>query len=270
MGTEATREDAQHAKVRRAEPSGLAGPAPAPEPRSHLSSLHQRIGNRAVQRLLAQRSANEPMPVDDDLAARINSERGGGQPLDSAVQAQAGKALGYDMGHVRVHTSAEADALTHSLSAQAFTTGSDIFFRSGAYDPHTDAGRNLIHHELTHVVQQGAGNVSGNTAGMVVNPPGDAFEREADAVASSLAQGATAQRQAEPEEEEPIQARFVALRQMAPEQQEELAQTKPLQRQAGTEEEELQRQIVPDEDIKAGFESQKPRSEEDEDPVQHK
>ena len=267
MGTEVTREDALHAKVRRGVPSG---PATAPEPRSHLNNLQQRIGNRAVQRLLAQRSANEPVPVDEDVAARINRERGSGQPLDSAVQAQAGKAMGYDMGHVRVHTSAEADALTHSLSAQAFTTGSDIFFRSGAYDPHTEAGQNLIHHELTHVVQQETGNVSGNTAGMVVNPPGDAFEREADAVASSLAQGAAAQRQAEPEEEEPIQARPMALRQVAPEEQEELAQTKPLQRQAGTEEEELQRQLVPAEDIKAGFESQKPRAEEDEVPVQRK
>jgi hypothetical protein len=33
--------------------------------------------------------------------------------------------------------------------------GSDIFFRRGAYDPTSSAGKRLLAHELTHVVQQG-------------------------------------------------------------------------------------------------------------------
>jgi len=32
--------------------------------------------------------------------------------------------------------------------------GSDILFRHGAYRPNTVAGRELLAHELTHVVQQ--------------------------------------------------------------------------------------------------------------------
>ncbi|RME05535.1 MAG: DUF4157 domain-containing protein, partial [Bacteroidetes bacterium] len=43
-----------------------------------------------------------------------------------------------------------------ALDAEAFTTGSDIFFRNGRYDPHSHSGQKLLAHELTHVVQQGA------------------------------------------------------------------------------------------------------------------
>jgi len=42
-----------------------------------------------------------------------------------------------------------------SIDAEAFTLGSDIAFADGNYRPHTADGRQLIAHELTHVVQQG-------------------------------------------------------------------------------------------------------------------
>jgi hypothetical protein len=65
-------------------------------------------------------------------------------------------AMGTDFSSVRVHTGSESDSLNKSLSARAFTTGSDIFFRSGEYNPATTQGQQLLAHELTHVVQQGA------------------------------------------------------------------------------------------------------------------
>ena len=43
-----------------------------------LSMLQQQVGNRAVQRLLAQRSGNGPFELDDDTAGQINQQRGGG------------------------------------------------------------------------------------------------------------------------------------------------------------------------------------------------
>ena len=48
-----------------------------------LPFFQQQIGNRAVQRLLAQRSGDGPFDLDDETADRINRERGGGQSLDS-------------------------------------------------------------------------------------------------------------------------------------------------------------------------------------------
>ena len=67
--------------------------------------------------------------------------------------------MGSDFSSVRIHTGQESDSLNRSLSARAFTTGSDIFFRSGEYNPGSTQGQQLLAHELTHVVQQGAATV---------------------------------------------------------------------------------------------------------------
>ncbi|WP_432810468.1 eCIS core domain-containing protein [Pantanalinema sp. GBBB05] len=89
-----------------------------------------------------------------DLESAINSARGSGQPLDPGLQQQMGQAMGADFRGVTVHTDATADRLNQSIQAKAFTTGQDIFFRGGAYNPGSRDGQELIAHELTHVVQQ--------------------------------------------------------------------------------------------------------------------
>ncbi len=94
-----------------------------------------------------------------DLEATINSARGSGQPLEPGLQRQMGQAMGADFGGVTVHTDATADRLNQSIQAKAFTTGQDIFFRGGAYNPGSRDGQELIAHELTHVVQQNGGAV---------------------------------------------------------------------------------------------------------------
>src|ERR1035438_364027 len=63
--------------------------------------------------------------------------------------------FGYDFSAVRVHTGATADDLNRTLSARAFTTGQNIVFRQGEYTPDSHAGKELLAHELTHVIQQG-------------------------------------------------------------------------------------------------------------------
>ena len=174
------------------------------EPRENvgLERLQQQVGNRAVQRLIAQRSSEEEFELDDETASQINSQRGGGQALDSAASERMSAATGEDFSDVRVHTSPEANELNQQLSAKAFTTGQDIFFREGAYDPGSSSGQELLAHELTHVVQQRSGAVSGSGR-MNVNAPGDAFEQQADAVAQSVTgSDAQVQRESLPEEEE--------------------------------------------------------------------
>ncbi len=190
----------------------------APEkqaPQNPLAELHQQVGNQAVQRLLAQRSGDAPSELDDETAGRINSARSGGQTLDGSIQKKMGDAMGTDFSGVRVHTGSEADHLSKDVGAEAFTTGRDIFFREGNYQPNTSSGDELLAHELTHVVQQGEGRVGGGS-GMTVNAPGDSFEKEADKVASAVTgpqtagsvqreENASIQRQDIPEEEEPVQ-----------------------------------------------------------------
>ncbi|RPI82474.1 MAG: DUF4157 domain-containing protein [Chloroflexi bacterium] len=172
-----------------------------------IINLQKTVGNRAVQRLIAQRKGEGSYDVDDDTAQRINRERGSGQLLDEGVSKTIGGKAGYDFSGVRVHTSPEAAGLSQELSAKAFTTGQDIFFSEGSYDPHSSSGQELLAHELTHVVQQGTGAVSG-TGQMRVNEPGDMFEQQADASAKqalSPSTGGEIHRQEEEPEDEIVQ-----------------------------------------------------------------
>lgn len=167
-----------------------------------VHKMQQTIGNTSVQRFLAQRKESGSVELDEDTAANINQERGGGHILDEAIATKAGKAMGQDFSQVKVHTDDKADALSQQLGAQAFTTGNDIFFRDGTYAPATNDGQHLIAHELTHVVQQGAmpASVQGK---MKVNDPDDQYEAEANQVADLvMAQPDTLQLQ---EEEELLQ-----------------------------------------------------------------
>ncbi|HEY9076522.1 MAG TPA: DUF4157 domain-containing protein [Anaerolineaceae bacterium] len=228
-----------------------------PAAASPITNLQRKVGNRAVQRLLAQRSGGDgSFELDDQVASRINSERSSGQPLDAQVQESMGAQLGYDFSDVKVHTSPESHNLNRALDAEAFTTGHDVFFREGAYQPGSTSGQQLLAHELTHVVQQGTGEVP-STGNMTVNAPGDTFEQEADRTASNLSSANPGvQRQSVPDEEEEETAMPKRLqRQEVPEEEEEV-QTKRLQRQSVPDEEEeetampkrLQRQEVPEEE----------------------
>lgn len=93
-------------------------------------------------------------PVDAQVERSIRSSRGNGQPMDNDVRTSMENAFGADFGNVKVHTDARSDELNRTLSARAFTTGQDIYFRKGEYNPSSTEGKKLIAHELTHVVQQ--------------------------------------------------------------------------------------------------------------------
>ena len=103
----------------------------------------------------ASEKQHQPSTVSKEMEADINAVRGSGQPLPDSVRSSLEPQLGHDFSQVHIHTDAEADKLSQQLGAKAFTTGNDVFFREGAYQPGSDSGRGLIAHELTHVVQQG-------------------------------------------------------------------------------------------------------------------
>jgi hypothetical protein len=181
----------------------------------------------------AQRVGKEGGPVSPEVEAAINRARGGGQPLEGAVQAQMSEALGHDFSRVRVHTDSEANDLNRQLSAKAFTTGSDIFFERGVYEPGSSSGRELIAHELSHVVQQSSGRVNGDGSGMTVRPAGEAFEQEADRVAEAVTRSMNTSVQRQTPEEEDHQRQ----------PDEEAIQTNPSERQPVTGSEDLETRI---------------------------
>ena len=78
-----------------------------------------------------------------------------GRPLDSGVRTFFEQRFGHSFDHVRVHMGARAAESTRAVNALAYTVGNAIVFGPGQYEPGTPAGRRLLAHELTHVLQQG-------------------------------------------------------------------------------------------------------------------
>jgi hypothetical protein len=104
-----------------------------------------------------QRQADDLMggqDVQPDVETRIQSARGSGASLPGESRKKLETAFGADFSGVHVHTDSESDGLNRAVQARAFTTGRDIFFRSGEYNPGSSEGQTLLAHELTHVVQQ--------------------------------------------------------------------------------------------------------------------
>src|SRR5882724_9829865 len=81
--------------------------------------------------------------------------RAPGQPLDSEARNLMEERFGYDFSGVRVHSDERARRSAEATDAEAYTVGQDIVFASGRYSANTAGGRELLAHELTHVVQQG-------------------------------------------------------------------------------------------------------------------
>lgn len=95
--------------------------------------------------------------IDPAIQRLILDARGEGRPLPGSARRRYEQGLGTDLAAVRLHTDHSADALNLRLRSDAVTAGTDIFFRRGEYDPASDADRELLGHELVHVVQQADG-----------------------------------------------------------------------------------------------------------------
>ena len=109
--------------------------------------------------------------------------RGPAQPLEAATRRSMERVFGRDLGHVRVHTGAAAADSARSLDARAYTVGLHIVFGRGQYRTNTDAGRGMLAHELTHVVQSRSPLTMPKPGTVRLAASHDAAEHEARAVA---------------------------------------------------------------------------------------
>ena len=89
--------------------------------------------------------------VPANFESQLAQHKGSGQPLSDDTRAFMEPRFGADFSNVRVH---ETPDLTNAIQAQAFTHGQDIYFNSGRYNTGSSGGKELLAHELTHVVQQ--------------------------------------------------------------------------------------------------------------------
>jgi hypothetical protein len=136
---------------------------------------------------LQRKSENVGAP--DAVPAMVHDVlRSPGQPLDHATRAFFEPRFAHDFSNVRIHHDARAAQSARMVNARAYTAGSNIVFESGQYNPHSHPGRQLLAHELTHVVQQGSGKVGSRNAGedVTLGDPGDAWERQAELASHNL------------------------------------------------------------------------------------
>lgn len=124
-------------------------------------------------------SENDPAVVPRSVYETLRSS---GRPLDSGALAWANNHFGHDMSGVRIHDDEHAADSARSIRAQAYTAGRDIVFGKGRYAPSTEAGRRLLAHELTHVIQQGEKPAGSD---LEIGPQRDALEAQADRAAHS-------------------------------------------------------------------------------------
>ncbi|MGI8686232.1 MAG: eCIS core domain-containing protein [Acidimicrobiales bacterium] len=79
-----------------------------------------------------------------------------GTGLPQGVRGEMEADLGADFSRVRVHADDRAASSARDVGALAYTVGPHVVFGTGRWEPGTAAGRQVLAHELVHVVQQGA------------------------------------------------------------------------------------------------------------------
>jgi len=131
-----------------------------------------------ARRLARQAGPEVAPPIVHDV---LHSQ---GHPLQPGVRADMEARLGHDFSQVRIHDDTQAVQSARAVGARAYTVGRDVVL--GASPSPT-----LLAHELAHVVQQGA--KAPPHGRLEIGPPGDCYEREAEAVARRPA-AAVAQR----------------------------------------------------------------------------
>ena len=118
-----------------------------------------------------QRASDAAVPeVTPEIESGIEGARGGGSALPPGVQRSMENTMGADLSGVRVHSDDQADRLSRQLDARAFTSGQDIFFKQGEYNPGSRGGEELLAHEMAHTVQQGGGAARSSPGRQRVGP----------------------------------------------------------------------------------------------------
>lgn len=119
---------------------------------SHPDDASEKEADRMAETVI-QRSVDSPGAAEygSNLASEISNARSGGQSMPPILQAKMESAFNTDFSNVRIHPDADT---AEKINAKAYTTGSDIFFKRGEYNPGEREGQKLLAHELTHVVQQ--------------------------------------------------------------------------------------------------------------------
>ena len=166
-------------------------------PEAQADEAAQRTFGPGDEPLRRRATSGDPVVVPEELS---NVLRSSGEPLDAAALTLMETRFGHSFGDVRIHADAAAAKSATDVDAEAYTVGRHIVLAPGRYQPHTLPGRQLLAHELTHVVQQ-RGGYDHTTEPRQVSDPAGRAEVEAEAVSREVIPD---QRPARPEPRAPV------------------------------------------------------------------
>ena len=165
-----------------------ASPAAAPrtgaKPRTRLTwrarEAHEHQAERAATRFAAG-GQGLSQGLTSTPASSIFMPGSLGFPLPGPLRRDLETAFDGNLGPIRVHTDAIAQAAALRAGAHAFASGRDLYFARGQWSPFTIQGRMLIAHEVAHVLQQTGRAASGGTLRVEPNVAGEAgVQRDPD------------------------------------------------------------------------------------------
>ena len=123
------------------------------------SVLPSSMSNAAIARTLTARIApaategkTEPGALDPQVMTAIESS-GPGHLLPTRSHMDMEQALNTPLPDVEIHDDDRSHSLASVLHADAFTVGRHVFFGQGKYEPHSTQGRQVLAHEMFHVMQ---------------------------------------------------------------------------------------------------------------------
>ena len=126
--------------------------------RPGISSIRRKCEHCEEEEKLQRK---EPFPDEMNVSAQaenyINSLDGKGRSLSNNEKNFFEPRFGYDFSNVKIHMGTEANESANGLNALAYTHNNNIVFGRNQYYLNTDAGKRLMAHELTHVVQNKRG-----------------------------------------------------------------------------------------------------------------
>jgi len=154
---------------------------------NQITPFVQRQVEEGGEILQTEKRGGTTPEVTRNLESSINALKGGGQPLAESTRNFFEPRFGYNFSDVRVHTDAKAGESAQAVNALAYTVGRDIVFGAGQYAPMTSEGQQLLAHELTHTIQQGA---VGLHERQTVNQPENFDEQRTDTFAQDIAKPA--------------------------------------------------------------------------------
>ncbi len=157
----------------------------------HKSNLNTQLKQaKRFGHSISQMKSESAQPAKQNQSqnqSNQNSSSASHGSMPAPVKSKMENSFGTSFGDVNIHTDSSQ---AKSMSALAFTQGSNVHFAPGQYNPQSSSGQALLGHELTHVVQQRAGRVAvpHQSKGAPINAD-HSLETEADNLGAKAAKG---------------------------------------------------------------------------------